>query len=250
MGENLTNKQTNNLIFEIDNFSGPLDLLLKLIQSQKIDINDIPIVQITSQFLEFIKKYENQLFDRLGDYLVMASKLTLIKAKMLLPDQQKEALDEISDPRDNLKNQLLAYDKFVKIGEALKQQKLNHQLNYSREEIFASEWQRPALKKGAVSLEQLVDCMQQIMIHQSEREEVFNVVKRLNISLSDVASCLKGLLRRHKRVTFSQLIREFPSLDGVIACFVEILSLMHDRQLKVSQINEFGELFLEQNYGL
>ena len=65
----------------------------------------------------------------------MASKLTLIKAKMLLPDQQKEALDEISDPRDNLKNQLLAYDKFVKIGEALKQQKLNHQLNYSREEI-------------------------------------------------------------------------------------------------------------------
>ena len=169
---------------------------------------------------------------------------------MLLPDQQKEALDEISDPRDNLKNQLLAYDKFVKIGEALKQQKLNHQLNYSREEIFASEWQRPALKKGAVSLEQLVDCMQQIMIHQSEREEVFNVVKRLNISLSDVASCLKGLLRRHKRVTFSQLIREFPSLDGVIACFVEILSLMHDRQLKVSQINEIGELFLEQNYGL
>lgn len=250
MGENLTKKQTNNLIFEIDNFSGPLDLLLKLIQSQKIDINDIPIVQITSQFLEFIKKYENQLFDRLGDYLVMASKLTLIKAKMLLPDQQKEALDEISDPRDNLKNQLLAYDKFVKIGEALKQQKLNHQLNYSREEIFASEWQRPALKKGAVSLEQLVDCMQQIMIHQSEREEVFNVVKRLNISLSDVASCLKGLLRRHKRVTFSQLIREFPNLDGVIACFVEILSLMHDRQLKVSQINEFGELFLEQNYGL
>lgn len=249
MGENLTKKQTNNLIFEIDNFSGPLDLLLKLIQAQKIDINDIPIVQITSQFLEFIKKYENQLFDRLGDYLVMASKLTLIKAKMLLPNQE-EALDEISDPRENLKNQLLAYDKFVKIGEALKQQKSKHQLNYSREEIFASEWQRPALKKGAVSLEQLVNCMQRIMIHQSEREEVFNIVKRLNISLSDVASCLKGLLRHHKRVSFSQLIREFPSLDGVIACFVEILSLMHDRQLKVSQINEFGELFLEQNYGL
>lgn len=247
MGEKPTKSQSNKLIFEIDNFSGPLDLLLKLIQTQKIDINDIPIGQITSQFLGFIKRYEDQLFDRLGDYLVMASKLTLIKAKMLVP-QQEAAFEAIEDPREELKNQLLAYDKFVKIGEVLKHQKAQHRLNYSREEIFASEWEKPALQAGAVSLDQLVTCMQQIMLAQSEREEVFNVVKHLNISLDEVTNRLHELLNQQKRVAFSQLIQNFPSVDGVIACFVEILSLMQQRHLKVQQKTEFGELFLELNH--
>ncbi|BDR56546.1 segregation and condensation protein A [Xylocopilactobacillus apis] len=247
MGENAEQDIGYKLIFEIDNFSGPLDLLLKLIKTQKIDINDIPIVQITSQFLDFINRFGDQLLDRLGDYLVMASKLTLIKAKMLLPAKEDD-LDELEeDPRTDLKNQLLAYDKFIQITESLKIQKSTHQINYSREEIFASEWEKPALKLDAVTLDQLAQCMQNIISSSEERGQVFDVIKRIKVSSAEVNNRIKQIMKDKGKTTFSDLVQEFPSLDGIITCFVEILSLMHLKEIKVRQSCEFGELVLEQN---
>ena len=246
MGENIKENLNAKLIFKIDNFSGPLDLLLEMIKSQKIDINDIPIVQITSQFLDFINQFSEELLDRLGDYLVMASKLTLIKAKMLLPTK-KESLTVEDDPRIDLKNQLLAYDKFVQIAKILKQKESNHTISYSRNEIYASEWSKPVVKLGAVSIDQLVSQMEMIIESDVDKKKIFNVVKRMNISTEDVSDRIKDIIKKKGKTTFSQLVNEFSSLDGVITCFVELLSLMHERIIKVTQEHEFGELFLEQD---
>lgn len=251
MGENIEQDHSYKLIFEIDNFSGPLDLLLDLIKTQKIDINNIPIVQITSQFLDFINRYGDQLLDRLGDYLVMASKLTLIKAKMLLPKKaetyETEGFEEEEeDPRTELKNQLLAYDKFNKIASALNDRKLVHKLEYTRDEIFASEWEKPTLKEGAVSLDQLVSCMQEIISNAQERNQVFNVIERINVSSEEVENRIKEIIQQEGKTTFSQLIKEFPSIDGVVTCFVKILAMMRVQEIKVTQNEEFGELVLEK----
>ncbi|BDR58666.1 segregation and condensation protein A [Xylocopilactobacillus apicola] len=248
MEENLDKNISYKLILEIDNFSGPLDLLLELIKSQKIDINDIPIVQVTSQFLDFINQFGDQLLDRLSDYLVMATRLTLIKAKMLLPTQKESLTEEVEDPRIDLRDQLLAYDKFIKIADALKMRKIVHKIEYSRPEIFASEWDKPALRLDAVSLDQLVSCMEKIIESEVEREQVFNVVERINISSETVNKRIKQIIKLEGKTTFTKLIQEFSSLDGIIACFVEILSLMRLNVIKVTQKKEFGELFLEQDF--
>ncbi|HAY53092.1 MAG TPA: segregation and condensation protein A, partial [Lactobacillus sp.] len=109
------------LTFSVQDYTGPLDLLLHLIRQQKIDIYDIPIAQITSQYLDFIHHQEVLVLDSAGDYLVLASTLMAIKSKLLLPDNPLTvADDEPEDPREDLVNQLLVYESYQKVAGILK----------------------------------------------------------------------------------------------------------------------------------
>ena len=112
----------SNLTLELPNFEGPLDLLLHLIQSQKIDIYDIPIAQITSQYLEYLKRMQSLNLQLAGEYFVMSSTLLRIKSQYLLP--QNDFVDEIGpeeDPRDELVQQLVQYSVFKKISAYFKE---------------------------------------------------------------------------------------------------------------------------------
>src|SRR3990167_8150940 len=109
---------------KLDVFEGPLDLLLFLIKKNDIDITDIPISQITEQYMEYITMMKMLDLDIVGDFLVMAATLMQIKSKMLLPPDPTEEEAEEEDPRDELIRRLQEYKKFKEIADALKEKEL------------------------------------------------------------------------------------------------------------------------------
>ena len=105
-----------NILYKLDNFEGPLDLLLTLIQKNKVSIYDIPIVEITDQYLEVIDGIEESALDNTGEFIVMAAQLLYIKSRMLLPREEEEE----EDPREELAQRLLEYQKFKEASQELR----------------------------------------------------------------------------------------------------------------------------------
>ena len=105
----------NNMTVRLDSFSGPLDLLYHLIEKNEIDIYDIPIAELTEQYMEFISREENKNMDGMSEFIVMAADLIEIKSRMLLPKVQSEEPEE--DPRYELVQKLLEYKKFKGVTE-------------------------------------------------------------------------------------------------------------------------------------
>ncbi|MBR5271641.1 MAG: segregation/condensation protein A, partial [Clostridia bacterium] len=106
----------NSLLYKLDTFEGPLDLLLTLIKKNKVNIYDIPIVEITAQYLEAIEGIEESDLEYTSEFLVMASQLLLIKSRMLLPRDEEEE----DDPREDLANRLIEYQKFKEASQELR----------------------------------------------------------------------------------------------------------------------------------
>ena len=113
----------NNMTVRLDSFSGPLDLLYHLIEKNEIDIYDIPIAELTEQYMEFISREENKNMDGMSEFIVMAADLIEIKSRMLLPKVQSEEPEE--DPRDELVQKLLEYKKFKGVTETFQRMEEN-----------------------------------------------------------------------------------------------------------------------------
>ena len=106
------------ITYKLDRFEGPLDLLLHLIEKNKVDIYDIPIIEITKQYLDYVRNMETDDLDIMSDFLVMAATLLDIKARMLLPKEKDEEGEEI-DPREELVARLLEYKRFIYMASVL-----------------------------------------------------------------------------------------------------------------------------------
>ena len=145
-----------NLNLELPNFSGPLDLLLHLIKSQKIDIYDIPIAKITSQYLAYLSKWQTLDLKIAGEYFVMASSLLKIKSQYLLPknDFDNEVIED-DDPREELVEQLVQYSIFKKISEFLDERQKSAPITVAKEPSVASQKKVSLLPFGEISSKQL-----------------------------------------------------------------------------------------------
>ncbi|EFQ51451.1 ScpA/B protein [Lactobacillus iners LEAF 3008A-a] len=145
-----------NLNLELPNFSGPLDLLLHLIKSQKIDIYDIPIAKITSQYLAYLSKWQTLDLKIAGEYFVMASSLLKIKSQYLLPknDFDNEIMED-DDPREELVEQLVQYSIFKKISEFLDERQKSAPITVAKEPSVASQKKVSLLPFGEISSKQL-----------------------------------------------------------------------------------------------
>ena len=121
----------NNMTVRLDSFSGPLDLLYHLIEKNEIDIYDIPIAELTEQYMEFISREENKNMDGMSEFIVMAADLIEIKSRMLLPKVQSEEPEE--DPRDELVQKLLEYKKFKGVTETFQRMEENASKIFFRE---------------------------------------------------------------------------------------------------------------------
>ena len=148
----------SNLTLELPNFEGPLDLLLHLIQSQKIDIYDIPIAQITSQYLEYLRQMQSLNLQIAGEYFVMSSTLLRIKSQYLLP--QNDFVDEVEaedDPRDELVQQLVQYSIFKKISAYFKERNEEVPIVVSKEASVSTSVKVQPLPKGQITSPQIKD---------------------------------------------------------------------------------------------
>lgn len=237
-------------------FEGPLDLLLHLIESNKIDIYDIPIVMITDQYMEYIRTMETKDLNTMSEFLVMAATLLEIKAKLLLPAEIDEEGEEV-DPRADLVQRLLEYKMYKYMALELKdRQSLAAKVLYKEATIpeeVASYIEPVDLEEliGDLTLEKLNAIFKSILRRQEDKidpvRSKFGDIEREEISLEDKMSSVEAYLTEHKRFSFRNLLERESKKSKlhVIVTFLAVLELMKVGRITVQQEETFGEILIE-----
>ena len=237
-------------------FEGPLDLLLHLIESNKIDIYDIPIVMITDQYMEYIQAMEKKDLNVMSEFLVMAATLLEIKAKMLLPAEVDEEGEEI-DPRADLVERLLEYKLYKYMAAQLKErqnqagQSLYREADIPRE--VASYIEPVDLDKlvGDLTLAKLDEIFQSVLRRSADKIDPvrsgFGEIEMEEVSLEERISYVEETVKTKTRTSFRKLLegKKRRGKMQVIVTFLAVLELMKTGKLKVKQDETFGEIYIE-----
>jgi len=237
------------LAVKLQEFEGPLDLLLHLIKDDKIDIFDIPIFDITEKYLGYIQQMKELDLNISGDFLVMAATLLFIKSKMLLPNETIEDEDEDGiDPRDELVQKLLEYQSFKKAAREL------GFLAKERSKVYTR--QIPDLKEYIGNIDEdngpefsadLYDLIQAFAsILKEPKPEVYHEIHEEIISIEEKMDELRDTISRDGVVKFKDLFAKKRSRNILIATFFAILELSKQKFVKIKQDGTFGEIVLHK----
>ena len=233
------------LDLKINEFEGPLDLLLHLIKENKMDIFDIKIEEITEQYLSYIKKQESMNLEVDSEYLVLASELIEIKSKLLLP-HEKEVLDEEeSDPREELMNRLLEYQAYKEITKTLKEKELIRQEIYTKAPSSLKEFVDSDTDiKMDITLDDLVDAFQKFLERKKESKPLATKVTENEITVSSRRSDIKMLLSKGKKVSFFKLFPVYTK-EYVVATFLAVLEMVKNKEIIITQNDTFDDIVCE-----
>ncbi|MDO5519047.1 MAG: segregation/condensation protein A [bacterium] len=238
---------------KLEVFEGPLDLLLHLIEKNKVNIYDIPIVLITEQYIEYINSMEKKNLDVMSEFLVMAATLLKIKSKMLLPKDEVEEEEE-EDPRQELVERLLEYKMYKYISFELK----DKQMDASRilfkpptipDEIkdFKEEVKIEDLLSG-LSLAKLHSIFESVLKRQVDKidpiRSKYGDIKKEEVSLTDRMLFIEEYAMLHKTFLFRKLLEASMSKIQVIITFLGVLELMKVGKLKIEQEHIFDDIFI------
>ena len=212
--------------YRLDSFEGPLDLLLTLIQKNKVSIYDIPILEITDQYLEVINSEENTDLDYTGEFLVMASQLLYIKSKMLLP---KPELEEEEDPREDLAMRLMLYKKYKEASMELRKNEFATK-NMIFRESEKIDFPLPAYNRHH-ELDELMEAFDMIMSRRERKKRpdkaaFVGIVGREKVSVDDMVEKICNRLHGKRHVTFASLFSGDISKPEMVATFLAVLEMI------------------------
>ena len=239
---------------KLEAFEGPLDLLLHLIEKNKIDIYDIPIVEITAQYLDYIKQMRREDMNVMSEFLVMAATLIDIKCKMLLPKEVNEDGEE-EDPRAELVQKLLEYKMYKCMAYELKDRQMDAgRVMYKKptipEEVRAYE---PPVDIheliSDITLSRLHEIFESIMKKQQDKidplRSKFGKIEKEEVSLEDKMEDLKKYAAGHRHFSFRGLLTAQSSKVEVIVTFLAILGLMKMGTIRISQEHIFDDIQID-----
>ena len=231
---------------KLEVFEGPLDLLLHLIKENKMDIFDIEIESITRQYLDYIHKMKENNLDIASSYLVMASELTLIKARMLLPRPKVDDEEtEEEDPREELVARLLEYQAYKEITKTLKENESKRQEIHTKlPENINNYIEENTVITGEGSLDLLVDAFKKFLVRKSEEKPLSTKVTMKEITVSSRKLEIKSILKKEKKVSFFKL---FPvsTKEYIVATFLAILDMARNKELLIKQEELFSDIIVE-----
>ena len=228
----------------IEEFEGPLDLLLHLIKKNEVDIYNIPIAAITRQYLGYIDLLKDLNLDIAGEFLVMAASLLQIKSRMLLPPTvEEETEEEEEDPRAELVRRLLEYQKYKEAAIGLGQRDLLGR------DLFARKFPSAELasfevdeEPAEVELFELIEAFQRVLAKVSV--ETFHEVGADGLSIADRITEILSLLDGEEMITFESLFFSDVSRDAVIITFLAVLELCKLRMIRISQMSDKGTIYI------
>lgn len=234
-------------------FEGPLDLLLHLIEKNKVNIYDIPIVEITNQYMEYIQEMERSTsMESMSEFLVMAATLLKIKSRMLLPKEEKE---EEEDPREELVQRLVEYKMCRYAAGELKDMSVDAEKVFYKPETIPKEIReyeepiRPLEIVGDVTLEKLNQVFQMVMRRKKDREDPvrsrFGKIEKEKYKVEDRMRDIRRQIQGLRRINFRTLLDIQPTKEMVIVTFLAVLELMKVGQVTVSQESNFGEIYMD-----
>ena len=241
---------------KLDAFEGPLDLLLQLIEKNKVNIYDIPIALITDQYMEALHAMEQLDLDGMSDFLLMAATLLSIKAKMLLPAEKDENDEEI-DPREELVRRLLEYKMYKYISQELKDKEFEAGFHLYKNASIPSEvedYREPVdpmqvIAQSGVDAQKLYDTFEQVMRRTTEKidpvRSKFGTIRREEVSVAEKMTYVRRYMHGHRKMRFQDLLERSESRTEVVVTFLCVLELMKVGAIRLTQENLFSEIDIE-----
>jgi segregation and condensation protein A len=233
----------------IENFEGPLDLLLHLIKKNEINIYDIPVATIAQQYLEYLEAMEELNLNVAGDFLVMAATLLQIKSKMLLPvDETVDDEEEGPDPREELVRRLLEYKAFKEAARQLDEQEKVWRETFWRERAPSVEKVEEDLPLENVSLFDLVDALKEVL-ERNPSSRLIEIVPD-NLTVRERMNLILETLEGKDSVSFAALFEGAGHRMMVVVTFLALLELMRLRVVRVFQAETFGPILVSRIFSL
>lgn len=226
----------------LENFAGPLDLLLHLIKTNEMDIYDIQMVAITEQYLGVIEQMKQLDLDVAGEFLLMAATLIHIKSRMLLPISVEVDEDEGEDPRAELVRRLLEYQRYKDAADSLAQMPLLGRDIFVGHITAAEIVDADADDEVSVGVYQLAEAFHRLL--KDVPEEIFHEVVREQLSVAEHIQIILERMSTHRRMSFRDIFSQQPSRQELVVTFLATLELVKMKMLKVEQAGEFGEIWL------
>ena len=244
----------NKIDVKLDVFEGPLDLLLHLIEKNKFNIFDIPIVEITRQYLEYLDSMEEENMDVMSEFLVMAATLISIKSKMLLPKEEEETEDD-EDPRAELVKSLIEYKMYKYASAELKDMSIDASNAFFKKETIPKEVKEvkeeidPKELLSDITMKQMSDIFHALLKREVDRVDPvrskFGTITRDEIRLEDKMVEIRNEIKGLKSINFRTLLGSRRGKINLIVSFLAILELMKTGVLVIRQEEMFGDIIID-----
>lgn len=232
---------------KINEFEGPLDLLLHLIKQSNISIYDIDIFEITKQYLDYINKMEELNINVAASYLVMAAELMEIKSKSLLPtpEEDEESLEEEEISKEALINKLVEYQKYKDMTDKFKY------LESERQNIFIKAPERISnyventiTNDGDTSIDDLVDAFKKFLERKDKEKPLTTKITTKEYSVKERKKNIRNILKEKKKVVFTELFEEH-NTSFIVVTFLSILEMTKEKEVIIRQDANFKDILIE-----
>lgn len=235
--------------FTINDFEGPLDLLLHLVKTSKMDIYEIDIRIIIEEYLTFIEKEKNKNIDIASSYLVMAAELIHLKSKMLVNDKDEEEAnnDEFSiNSEEDLKRKIIEYEKYKKISGVL-EENFNKRSNFYTKSpaILDDITNDTSYNFGDLSLDDLINAIKEFKEREKYSKPLNTKITKREYSIEKRINDIRSILKVREKLEFLELFNE-PSRDFLIVTFLSILTMSKNEEIALSQEDNFKPIMIER----
>lgn len=229
---------------ELEVYQGPLDLLLRLIEREELDITTVSLAVVTDQYLAYLAEVRERSAAQLADFLQVAGRLLVLKSRVLLPQPEEQAEgEELLTDEDDLVAQLREYKRFKETAAKLREIEASGLRTYAR--AAPPPRMEPRLNPGEVGIEELVAAFRQVLDAQPPTQPVDDVIAPLSVHIRDCIALILDRVARYPRARFSTLLRSARSRQEVIVTFLALLELIKQQRVRASQERPFGEIYLE-----
>lgn len=229
----------------IDNFEGPLDLLLHLVKEANIDILNIKVEEITDKYLEYIKREEELNINIAASYLVMASELMYLKSKSLLPVVKKDD-EEVEDEeitRENLINRLIEYKRYKEMTPVFKELEEERKKIYIKAPEKVSNYVDNTLV-GEASVDDLIEAFKRFLERKEEEKPLETTIARKEYSVKERKNNIRNILKVKKKAYLEELFEEY-NRPVVVVTFLSILEMVKEKSVVISQDRNFDKILIE-----
>lgn len=229
----------------IDNFEGPLDLLLHLVKESNIDICDIKIDEITEKYLDYIRKQDELNINVSSSYLVMASELMYIKSKSLLPKVKNDNDEEVDEEltRENLINKLIEYKKYKELTPTFKKLEEDRKNIYIKSPEKVSEY-TDNHEYGVLSSNDLLEAFKKFLERKEKEKPLNTTVTNKEYSVRDRKKCIRNILHNKRKAYLEEFIEEY-NRPYLVVTFLGILEMVKEKEVIIKQDKNFDKILVE-----
>ena len=230
--------------FSVNDFEGPLDLLLHLIKINKMDIENINLESITNQYLKFINKMKEESIDLASSYLVMASELIHLKSKIILHINDETEEEYELNTEEDLKNKLIEYQNIKDITNTFKNLESTRSEVYTKIPSNLKEYSNNIPIDNNVTLDDLTLAFLKFLEREKLKKPINTRITKKELSVSDRINSIRNIFKKKKKINFTSLFDEL-NKPYIIVTFLSILEMSKNNEISIKQEDNFKEIILE-----